>query len=297
MLVAFRRGFWILGLWSLLTGNFAPVAAQTPSDSLRIPQKLYLQVERYLTVWDSLSQVKEVALPESGAVTIPRRQFEIIYPDIATNLLRYQTFQMKKILDLTQTIQALVRVRFPDSTLSVCRLLQPPTDSCLTVPRRVWQKNVGELEILQQIFAASTRDSTLEWQTTGTPTVTTNFWGKPFVHLSGRLIFLSSERDTLYTLEIHKLKVAARVKKNFWQVHLTVNWHWSGLGKSLASSWAVGASSANYRRFFGEIFLGPKGGGAGFGWRLFENAGPVLGVQASFAGAWFPTAGFAFFLN
>ncbi len=276
-----------------------PANAQSRADSLEIPNNLYFRVEAALSAWDSISGARRVPLPESGSVTVSRRQFEATHPDVVAQLLRFENFQLNDAADLARTIQQLVKIRYPDSTASLCRLLQIATDSCVTVPRKFWRKQLKQLERLQQIFAASTRNSTLLWRPAQTATLTTDFWGRASVTLSGRIIFLSPERDTLYTLRVRKLKVPARITQNFWRLHLTANLQLTLIETKGGpkQSWALGVSGANYRRFFGEIFLGTRGAGLGAGWRLFAYAGPVLGVQATFAGFWLPTVGLAFLLN
>ncbi len=297
MKVLWKRGA-LLGCLFLFLG-VRSARAQPQADSLKIPKNLYFRVEAALSAWDSVSHAPPVTLPKSGTVTVSRQQFEATYSDVVAQLLRFESFQTQKAADLARTIRELVKIRYPDSTVSLCRFLQWPIDSCLTVPRKIWRNQLNQLERLEQIFSASTRDSTLLWQPAKTAVLSTDFWGRASVTLSGKIIFLSPKRDTLYALTIKKLKVPARVKRNFWRLHLTANLQWGGVGAEwhLKQGWALGVSSANYKRFFGELFLGIRGVGAGVGWRLFEHAGPVAGIQTSFGGLWLPTAGFAFLLN
>ncbi len=293
----FENFLLLSGVFFLLSAGSG--RAQVRADSLKIPRRLYLQVERDLAVWDSVSRAPQAIFRESGFVTISRRRFEAIYPDIESNLLRFLTFRLKKLRDLSQTLRALVKIRYPDSTLSPCRFLRLPGDSYVTVSRAMWRKNLRQLAVLHGILTASSRDSTLLWETTEPPEISTNFWGRPFVKLSGKIRFLSPQRDTLYTLTLHQLKLPAKITRHFWQVCLTANWQILPIfdKRPLVQSLAFGISAAHYRRFFGEIFLGTKGLGLGVGWRIFENAGPLVGIQADFSGVWRPTAGLAFLLN
>ncbi len=285
-----------LFLWQA-TGFSVGMAQMTP-DSIRISRALFLTVQRDLAEWDSLSRASErTPLPDTTTIVISKRQFNKSFPDVISNLLRYQTFRAAKLRPLTKTILALEKTYRPDSLVSECSLYPLLTDSCLIVPRRLWKQSLLKLEKLDFILSASTKDSTLIFQTTRKAIVSENFWGYPSLTLGGRIIFLSPKRDTLYTLNIRRLKLPATYRRNFWKFHITAVLTAQAPFGGNAESWAFGVSGANYRRFFLTAFLGRKGLGAGIGWHLFEHAGPILGGNQSFAGVGVPFIGFAFLLN
>lgn len=285
-----------LFLWQIV--GFSVSLAQMAPDSIRISRALFLSVQRDLAQWDSLSHVSQrMPLPDTTTVIISKQQFDTTFPDVMSNLLRYQTVRARQLKRVTETIRALVKIYRPDSLVSECSLYPPPTDSCLIVPRAFWEQSLSKLEKLHSILRASTDDSTLLFQSSRKMTVTENFWGYPSLTLSGKIIFLSPQKDTLYTLNIRRLKLPAIYKRCFWKFHITAVLTVQAPFGGNTGSWAFGVSGANYRRFFLTAFLGRKGLGAGVGWRLFEHAGPILGGNQSFAGVGVPVIGFAFLLN
>ncbi len=238
-------------------------------------------------------------MPDTTTIVISKRQFNATYPDVISNLLRYQAFRTKRLVRLTRNIQSLIKIHRPDSTFSECSLYRLPVDSCLVVPKVLWEQSISKLKKLEFILSASTKDSTLIFQTSGKAIVSENFFGSPSVNITGKVIFLSPKRDTLYTLLIRRLKIPAVYKRSIWAFHLTavLTINISADKSGNRASWAIGVSSVNYRRFFLTAFLGTKGAGAALGWRLFEHAGPALGIKQSFSGIPAPVLGFAFLLN
>jgi len=286
-----------LFLWQAF--GFSAALAQMSPDSIRISRVLFRAVQRDLAEWDSLSRaMSSTPLPDTTTVVISRRQFNATYPDVISNLLRYQAFRAEKLKRLTETIRSLIKIYRPDSLVSECSLYPPLTDSCLIVSRTLWEQSLSKLKKLNFILRASTEDSTLLFQVSRKATITENFWGNPTLTLSGKVIFLSPKRDTLYTLNIRRLKLPVVYSPNFWRFQATAVFT-AGLSFSgkKGENWALGISGANYRRFFLTIFLGRKGLGAGAGWRLFAHAGPILGIHQSFSGVIVPALGFAFLLN
>ncbi|NOY78901.1 MAG: hypothetical protein GXO76_13645 [Calditrichaeota bacterium] len=287
----------ILFLWQV--GGSSAALAQTSPDSIRISRALFYAIQQDLAEWDSLSHIMQRApLPDTTTLLISKKQFNAAYPDVISNLLRYQAFRAERLRELTHTIRSLIRLYRPDSLVSECSLYPPLTDSCLIVPRALWKRNLAKLEKLDFILRASTKDSTLLFQRSRKATVSENFWGTPSLTLSGKIIFLSPKRDTLYTLIIRRLHVPVVYRRSFWRFQATaLLMAGSFFNGKQDANWAVGLSTANYRRFFLSIFLGKKGVGAAAGWRLFAHAGPVLGVQPSLSGVVTPAIGFAFLLN
>ncbi|GBD93592.1 hypothetical protein BMS3Abin05_01176 [bacterium BMS3Abin05] len=283
-----------LGFWNS-TGQ-----AQTPADSIQIPKSLYRNVQRYLAEWDSLSRIPaKFVRPDTVRLKLSKKRFQAIYPDIISNLWRYQSFRLRGVHQMTETIRALIKIQKPDTLLTECALYRFPDDSCLIISRKFWQKSLKQLEILNQIYNASTKDSTLIFKNTALPVVSETFWGRSNVTLSGKIIFRSQRGDTLYTLAIKRLKVPVQYQPDFWRAHLTMSLQLGLLPgpKNTPRNWTVGLAAMNYRRFFLHVFLGLKGFGGGLGYRLFEHAGPTLGIENTYWGVTVPAAGFAFLLN
>jgi len=252
------------------------------------------RVSRYLGELEHLeAQPEEEEI--SGYTTVPREEFIRLYQRVRERLSKLQYYRHQEYIRLAETLQSLDRLRYPDSTFSLCRYFPPLTDSCLVVSRSYVERVQEKLARLQAIYQARTQDSTLLFSHVRTPKAWEDLWGNTFFQLSANIHFRNAEGDTIYTLKIQKLKGRIQWILPFWKLRGKVYYTYL-LSGGKREGVAIGLGGLNVRRLDANLWVGTRGIGGGIGFRLTRNFGPFAGWAWRYGGGSTPLVGLYFSL-